>query len=125
MGIEIEDIMMELVKNIGDSHNILLSRVTELEKHSRNTATHDDMVELVKAVNKVNEDTQNIICYVSDGDKNASVMDILVKWDKLWSWLSSGKSIGTVIVGILAVIGAFIWFLIKWLPLLQKAFQSA
>jgi len=125
MSIEIEDIMMELVKNIGESNKILLERVSKLEESSRNTATHVDMVELVKAVYRVNEDTQQIICYIADLDNSVGTIDILTKWDKFWSWLSRGKVIGGIIVAILAVVGAFVWFLIKWLPLLTKLFSGS
>ena len=122
MSIEIEDIMMELVKNVGESNKALLARVAIIEENIRNGATHDDMVELVKAIYKVHEDTQNIICFVSDGENKIGAIDVITKWDKLWSAISGIKTVAAIIIGIVLSIGGFIWFLFKlieWYPSIQ------
>lgn len=122
MSVELEDIMMELVKNVGESNKALLARVAIIEENVRNGSTHDDMVDLVKAIYKVHEDTQNIICFVSDGENRIGAMDVLSKWDKLWSALAGIKSVAMMVIGIAGFIGGFIWFLFKlieWYPSVQ------
>ena len=125
MGVENEDIIMELVRTLGESNKKLLEQLESIKESLRNSASHDDMVELVKAIYKVQEDTQNIICAVSDSDKNQSVMDVLSRWDTLWSWLLRGKGIIVSIGGVIGLICSIVWVIFKVIelfPLIRHIF---
>lgn len=122
MSVEIEDILMELVKNVGESNKKMIERITQIEENGRQNATHEDMVAIVKAAYQIREDTQEIICFVSDGENKTDTMTILTKWDRFWSPFIKAKGITGMILAITASICGIIWFIFKcieWYPVIK------
>lgn len=126
MSVENEDIIMELVRTLGESNKKLLEQLESIKVSLRNSASHDDMVEIVKAVYKVHEDTQNIICAVSDSEKNETTMSVLSRWDMFWTWLLRGKGIVVAIGGVIGLVCSIVWVIFKIIesfPLIKHIFN--
>lgn len=121
MSVEYEDIVMELVKTLGESNKVLLERITNIEK---NVATRKDVEELLSISREIRDNSKIAVNAVSKCVPDGSI-EILTKWDKLWSSLLTGKGISTIVIGVICSIGGAIWFLfrlIQWFPVIKQIF---
>jgi hypothetical protein len=138
MQIEYEDIMMELVKTLGENNKVLLSRISDIE---RNGATKSDQTAILSMLKDHIEATEILADRVSDSmetvDSTKLVVDkileyktpcvaacslqgtLLTKWDKLWSSMFGIKGAATLIIGVVCAIVGFVWSILQiidWIP---------
>jgi hypothetical protein len=126
MPIEVEDVMMEMVRTMGESYQTLTEKVAALEKNSVSKAEIKEITDLAAQIKK---QTEAILEYKISCTKNCTTsLSILSNWDRFWSGLAKGKTIAGLIVLVISALVGFIYTLVKilqYFPKITSWFSSA